>query len=72
MPWCGFWGAAGSAFRWVAPLIVLVLMGVMLFVCSRRFGCTGRRRLIGGGFSDVQRKIQELQEEVQDLVRPPG
>lgn len=41
MPWCGFWGATG-AFWWVLPLIALVVMGVMFFVCFRRFGCFGR------------------------------
>ncbi len=41
MPWCGFWGATGSLW-WVLPLIGLVLMGVMFFVCFRGFGCVRR------------------------------
>ena len=72
MPWCGYWGTAGSAFWWAPPLIVFVLMGVMFFGCLRGFGCMGRRRATAYGFSDVQQKIQELQEDVEKLVRPPG
>ncbi len=71
MPWCGFWGTAGSAFWWVPPLIVVVLMGAIFFLCSRALGFTERRRHAGDGFSDVQRRIQELQDDVGELLRPP-
>lgn len=45
MPWCGFWGATGS-FWWVLPLIGLIFMGVMFFVCFRGF--CGRAAGAGG------------------------
>jgi hypothetical protein len=71
MPWCGFWGISGSAFWWVLPLIGLVFMGVMLFVCSRGVGCMGgcRRR---SGDSDLRHEVETLKEEVRKLVRQPS
>ncbi len=42
MPWCGIWGAAGSPFWWILPLIGLVFMAIMFFVCFRCFGRFGR------------------------------
>jgi hypothetical protein len=41
MPWCGYFGAG---YWWVLPLIGLVFMGVMFFLCSRGSGCMGIRR----------------------------
>ena len=57
MPWCGPW-VAGSAYGWVMPLIGLVFMGVMLFLCFRGFGCMGgwsRRR---GHGQDSRRTVE--------------
>ncbi len=71
MPWCGYLGTFGSVFWWVPPLMLFVLMGLMFFVCSRGFGCMGRRRTTYG-FSDVQQRIQELQDDVQELIHPPA
>jgi hypothetical protein len=39
MPWCGYWATGGFALWWILPLIGIALMGVMFFVCSRRFAC---------------------------------
>ncbi len=44
MLWCGSWGTAGGGLWWLLPLIGLVLMGVMLFVCFRGFTGIGRRQ----------------------------
>ncbi len=52
MPWCT-WGTAGSCYWWLMPLIGLVLMGVMFFVCFRGLCCCmGRRRRTSGEASD--------------------
>jgi len=74
MPWCGTWGTAGSGFWWVLPLIGLVVMGVMFFVCFRGFGgfgCMGGRRRTSGELSDLQREVESLKEDVRKLVRQP-
>ncbi len=39
MPWCGI---VGNPFWWILPLIGLVFVAVMFFVCFRGFGCFGR------------------------------
>lgn len=74
MPWCGFWGATGS-FWWVLPLIGLVLMGVMFFVCFHGFdgcGCMGARRRSSGESSDLRREVDGLEEDVRKLMRQPS
>ncbi len=71
MPWCGFWGTAVSPFWWVLPLIGLVFMGFMFFVCSRGFGCMGARRRLSGD-SDLRHEVEALKEDVRKLVRQPN
>lgn len=46
MPWCGYGGAALGGWWWIFPLVGLLFMGVMFFLCFRGFGarCMGRRR----------------------------
>ncbi len=70
MPLCGYWGTAAGAFWWVLPLIGLVVMGAMFFVCSRGFGCMGIRRRTSGELSNLQREVETLKEDVRKLVRP--
>ena len=72
MPWCGYWGIAGSALWWILPLIGLVFMGVMLFMCSRGFGCMGGRLRTSGEFSNLQREVETLKEDVRRLARQPN
>src|SRR5512133_4317276 len=62
MPWCGLWGTTGSAIWWVLPLIGLVFMGVMFFVCFRGFGlgCMGGRRRASSEVSDLQHQVESL------------
>ncbi len=72
MPWCGFWGTTGAAYWWILPLIGLVLMGVMFFVCFRGFGCMGGRRRTPGELSGFQRDLETLKDDVRKLRRDPS
>ncbi len=70
--WCGYWGAAAGGFWWILPVLGLVVMAVMLFACSRGFGCMGRRT--GRGAADVaelRRELQDLKEDVRTLLQQP-
>lgn len=73
MPWCGLWGATGSAFWWVLPLVGLVFMGVMFFVCFRSFGlgCMGGRQRTSSEVSDLRHQVESLKEDVRKLVPSP-
>lgn len=72
MPWCGFWGVNGAAYWWVLPLIGLVVMGAMLLVCFRGFGCMGGRRRGPGDGPDLRREVESLKEDVRKLQRNPS
>jgi hypothetical protein len=72
MPPCGFWGIAATAYWWVLPLIGLVLMGVMFFVCFRGFGCAGGRRRRFGDDPGLRREVDSLKEDVRKLLRNPS
>ncbi len=72
MPWCGLWGTTGAAYWWILPLIGLVFMGVMFFVCFRGFGCMGGRRRAPGTPSELQRELEALKEDVRKLQRNPS
>ncbi len=72
MPWCGFWGTTGAAYWWILPLIGLVFMSVMFFVCFRGFGCMGGRRRTPGELSGFQRDLETLKEDVRKLRRDPS
>lgn len=69
MPWCGYWGTSGSSYGWVLPLIGLAVLGVMFYVCSRRFGCMGGRQRSHAELSRLQRDVETLKEEVRKLAR---
>ncbi len=72
MPWCGFWGTAGFACWWILPLIGLVFMGLMFFVCFRGFGCMGGRRRTSGDLPSFQRDLESLKEDVRKLRHDPS
>ncbi len=72
MPWCGIWGTTGVAYWWILPLIGLVFMSVMFFVCFRGFGCMGGRRRAPGELSGFQRDLETLKEDVRKLRRDPS
>ena len=54
MPWCGSWGMAGGGLWWLLPLVGLVFMAVMFFVCFRGFARAGRRQRTSGELSARQ------------------
>jgi hypothetical protein len=71
-----FWGGSPwSAFGWIFPLIGLLFMVVMAFVCIRRMGGMAGVGCLGGGHrghvihqaDDLWREIQELKEEIRNL-----
>jgi uncharacterized membrane protein len=70
MPWCGYWGMSG--FWWIWPLLGIVLMAVMMFVCFHGFGCIpwGRRRT--DDLADLRRELQSLKDDVGKLLRQPN
>ncbi len=72
MPWCGFWGTTGFAYWWILPLIGLVFMGLMFFVCFRGFGCMSGRRRSSGDLSGLHRELETLKEDVRKLRRDPS
>ena len=59
---CGYWATALGAYWWILPLIGLVFVGLMLFICFRGFGfgCLGRWRRYSGELS--QRDVESLRE----------
>ena len=71
MPWCGFWGTTGFACWWILPLIGLVSIGLMVFVCFRRFGCMGGRRRTSGDSSGLERDLENPTDEVRKLRHDP-
>ncbi len=70
MPWCGWWGTTPGLW-WLMPLFGLLFMGVMVFLCSRGFGCMpfGRRR--SGRVADLEREVRELKEDLHKLLQQP-
>ncbi len=65
MRWCGYLGTAGGGFLWLVPLIGLVFMGVMFFVCLRGSGGMGRRRRASGELWDLQQhEVKSSKESV--------
>jgi hypothetical protein len=71
MPWCGYWGTAVGGYWWILPLIGLVFMGVMFFVCFRGFGfgCMGGHRRTSRERSDLEREVEKSKEDVRKPVR---
>ncbi len=72
MPCFGNWGTAAGGFWWLVPLVGLVFMAVMAFVCFRGFGCMGRRRHASSELSDLRGEVEGLKEEVRKLHRQPS
>ncbi len=70
MPWCGTWGTAGGGLWWLLPLIGLVLMGVMFFVCFRGFARAGRCQR-SSGVSHLQHEVESLKDDLRKLASQP-
>ena len=65
--WGGYWGGSWAGFGWVFPVIALLGMGLMMFLCCRvmgRMGCWGRAV---GGVTHPDAEVGELRGEVQQL-----
>ncbi len=67
--WGGYWGPPGGGFGWIFPLIGLLFMVVMGFVCFRMMGgcMAGHGRHATGEVEDLRREVRELQEEIRKL-----
>ncbi len=72
--WGGYWGPPWGGFGWIFPLIGLLFMVVMVFMCIRmmggmsRFGCMGSH---GGQNAketeDLRQEVQAMKEEIRQL-----
>ncbi len=66
--WNGFWGAPWGWFWWIMPLVGLLLMVMMAFVCFRMGGCmAGHGRHPSCEVEDLRVGIRELRQEIQKL-----
>ncbi len=67
--WGGYWGTPWGGFGWIFPLIGLLFMVVMGFVCFRMMGgcLAGHGRHTAGDVEDLRREIRGLREEIQKL-----
>ncbi len=78
MPCFGLFGTTAVGFWWVLPLVGLLFMALMFFVCFRGFrgagvcGCMGGRRHTSGELADLQRQVESLKEDVHKAVRQPN
>ncbi len=61
--WYAAWGAPWGYFTWIAPLIALVFMAVMAFVCFRVM----RGRCMAGPAFRTDRETERLNAEVREL-----
>lgn len=72
--WGGYWGAPWAGFGWIFPLIGLLFMVIMVFMCVRMMGGTMRGGCMPGHVShtaseteELRREVRELKEEIQKL-----
>ena len=72
--WGGYWGGPWAGFGWLFPLIGLLFMGLMMFLCCRMMGGMMRRGPEGGRLShrgdeiaELRRAVEALREEVRRL-----
>ena len=69
MPWCGYWGT--SEFWWIWPLLGMVLMAVMVFVCFRGFGCMPWGRHRSEDLAQLRRDVQSMRDDMRTLLGQP-
>ena len=67
--WYAGSGAPWGCFTWIAPLIALVFMAVMVFVCFRVMrGCmAGPTFRMDGETERLNAEVRELREEIRML-----
>lgn len=72
----GYWGGPWAGFGWLFPVIGLLFMGLMMFLCCRMMGGMMRRSHDGSGrqavhqadeITDLRRDVRELREEIRQL-----
>jgi hypothetical protein len=68
MPWCG-WTGTTPALWWLMPLLGLLFMSVMLFLCFRGGGCMPFRRRRSGERADLERDVQAMKEDIRKLLQ---
>jgi hypothetical protein len=65
--WSGYWGPPWGGFAWIFPLIGLLFMVVMVFVCIRMMGgMSGFGCMPSHGAPDAK-ETEELRREVREL-----
>jgi uncharacterized membrane protein len=72
--WGGYWGTPWGGFGWIFPLIGLLFMVVMVFMCIRmmggmsRFGCMGSHsNQSAGEVEALRQEVRGLKEEIRKL-----
>ncbi len=72
--WGAYWGSPWAGFGWIFPLIGLLFMVVMVFLCMRMMGGMMRGGSMAehgshgaGNVEDLRREVQELREEIRKL-----
>ena len=72
--WGGYWGGPWAGFGWLFPLIGLLFMGLMMFLCCRVMGrkvCRGHEGSTAvhqdTEVVELRREVQQLREEVRRL-----
>ena len=70
----GYWGAPWGGFGWIFPLVGVLFMALMAFMCVRMIGRTmGGGCMVGHGapgtgeIEDLRREIRELKGEIRNL-----
>lgn len=72
--WGGYWGGPWAGFGWLFPVIGLLFIGLMMFLCCRMMGrmvCRGREGSDAAHpdteVGELRREVQQLREEVRRL-----
>jgi uncharacterized membrane-anchored protein YhcB (DUF1043 family) len=67
----GYWGAPWGWFGWIMPLICLLFVVMMAFLCFRMMrGCmVGHGRRASGEIEDLRTQIRELREEISSAIK---
>jgi hypothetical protein len=65
--WGGYWGGPWAGFGWIFPLIGLLFMGMMMFMCARMMGGMMHRGSKGSHAAGTADEIADLRREVESL-----
>lgn len=70
--WSGHWGPPWGGIGWLFPLIGLLFMMVMVFMCIRMMGGMSRFGCMGSHSSQSAGEVETLRQEVRDLKEEIG